>query len=300
MQNHPVIAVEKCTGCGLCVQICPLDVFALEGGRATARGHGCIGCDHCVAVCPARALDLEFDAVPASYRKMVQGPDWLTSGTVEVGRFLKLLHSRRSCRAYLSKEIDPELLEDLVTCGCAAPSGTNSQGCVYTVLRSRSEVLGLGRLVANFYRRLNSLAERRIVRLIDRIFGAGKLGVYYLDHYRSVRQALLDFDEKDRDRLFHGAPAVIAVSAQDSASCPQEDALLATANILLASHAAGLGSCMIGYAVEAGQRDRKIRNFLQLSEREKLYAVIALGYPAVSFLRITRRKKPIIRSPIEN
>ena len=57
------------------------------------------------------------------------------------------------------------------------------------------------------------------------------------------------------DRLFHGAAAAILVTGRRQASCPAEDALLATQNILLAAHAMGLGSCLIGFAVEAMRRD---------------------------------------------
>ncbi len=54
--------------------------------------------------------------------------------------------------------------------------------------------------------------------------------------------------EKGKDLLFHGAPAAIIVASKEEASCPSEDSLLATQNILLGAHSLGLGTCLVGFA----------------------------------------------------
>lgn len=77
-----------------------------------------------------------------------------------------------------------------------------------------------------------------------------------------------------------------------------EDALLASQNILLAAHSLGLGSCMIGFAVEAIKRDKQIRKLLQIPDDESVYAVIALGYPAERYQRTGLRKKTAPRYPL--
>ena len=53
----------------------------------------------------------------------------------------------------------------------------------------------------------------------------------------------------------------------------------------------GLGSCLIGFAVEALRRDQKIKTALNIPGTEKIYAVIALGYPAIPFPRPAGRSK---------
>lgn len=76
-----------------------------------------------------------------------------------------------------------------------------------------------------------------------------------------------------------------------------EDSLLASQNIMLAAHGLGLGSCMIGFAVEAIKRDRDIRQLLDIPDDESIYSVIALGYPAEQYERAALRKKIIPRFP---
>ena len=87
----------------------------------------------------------------------------------------------------------------------------------------------------------------------------------------------------------------MVVGSRNDASCPAEDALLATQNILLAAHAMGLGSCLIGFAVEALRRDRSLLKALQIPDGETPHAVIALGYPNETYQRPAGRFQPVVR-----
>ncbi|MEA3332192.1 MAG: nitroreductase family protein, partial [Pseudomonadota bacterium] len=128
-----------------------------------------------------------------------------------------------------------------------------------------------------------------------KLCGQPELDIYYREYYDSIKEAIMQWDEEKDDRLFHGAQAVILVGAEPGASCPHDDALLATQNILLGAETMGLGSCLIGFAAEALRRDRKIKESLKIPTNETIYAVIALGYPATSFQRPAGRRKVPIR-----
>ncbi len=108
-------------------------------------------------------------------------------------------------------------------------------------------------------------------------------------------EGLADWEARGRDRLFHGATAAILVGSRPGASCPAEDALLATQNILLGAHALGLGSCLIGFAVSAMQKDGRIQESLNIPREEPVHAVIALGHPAVTYQRMAGRRKAAVR-----
>ena len=66
-QNHfyPKLKYNeaRCTGCGACVSVCPVQRLELKDKRILAGKNGlaCIHCTQCVYVCPAGALDFDCD-----------------------------------------------------------------------------------------------------------------------------------------------------------------------------------------------------------------------------------------------
>ncbi len=52
-------ASEACIGCGICIDICPMDTMVLgEEGKAIT-GDSCIGCGLCAVRCPEKAIAME-------------------------------------------------------------------------------------------------------------------------------------------------------------------------------------------------------------------------------------------------
>lgn len=49
---------EKCTGCGTCVETCPVDALKIENEKATCDPDTCIDCGTCVDDCPEEAISL--------------------------------------------------------------------------------------------------------------------------------------------------------------------------------------------------------------------------------------------------
>jgi nitroreductase len=221
--------------------------------------------------------------------------DWMPYGACDVGELVRLMASRRSCRNFTGEPVPRPVLEDLLKIGTMAPSGTNSQGWTFTTLPSRAAVMKFGSAVGAFFKRLNRMAENPLLRHGLRLIGRPELAGYYRDYHQSVAEGLADWEERGRDRLLHGAPAAIIIGSLPGGSCPAEDALLATQNILLAAHALGLGTCLIGFAVSAMQKDSRIKDLLKIPREETVHAVIALGHPAVAYQRLTGRKKAASR-----
>ncbi len=56
---------EKCVHCGLCISICPVEVFRFdEEMRVIADVERCIHCGVCVRVCPCGALSIPILRTP--------------------------------------------------------------------------------------------------------------------------------------------------------------------------------------------------------------------------------------------
>ncbi len=300
-ENLVTINQEICTGCGLCTTVCPSRCIALVGGKARVIAHDSISCGHCEAICPAQAIRVEcLDDAMGNYATFPADAGWMPPGQFNTQQLVRLMASQRSCRNYSDAPVERDLLEDLVKIGITAPSGTSSQLWTFTILPTRESLDALTPHIVNFFRSLNRIAAIAPLRKMLKLFGKGELDDYYNRYYQKIHDGLAEWEKTGKDRLFHGATAAIIVSTKPGASCPAEDALLATQNILLAAHSMGLGTCLIGFAVAAMQQDQKIKKAIGIPAEEKIYAVIALGHPEETYRVVTRRKPVTVRYFEEN
>ena len=51
------VNLKKCTGCGNCVEICPVSAIKIEKEKAVISDE-CVECGACVNECPSEALEL--------------------------------------------------------------------------------------------------------------------------------------------------------------------------------------------------------------------------------------------------
>lgn len=50
---------EKCTGCGNCADICPVEAITVENEKAKVDEDTCVDCGTCVDECPVEAISLD-------------------------------------------------------------------------------------------------------------------------------------------------------------------------------------------------------------------------------------------------
>jgi len=256
-----------------------------------------MGCGHCAAVCPEGAVTVDSLAADAlSMETFATPPQLVRRGDYDTAGLVALMRARRSCRTFGDEQVPAEVLRDLVRIGTTAPSGTNCQLWTFTTVPDRKSVLRVGEAVGRFFERLNKLSGIWLLRLLSRLFMKDALGAYYRDYRDEVARALQEARETGRDRLFHGATALIVIGMHPGASCPAEDALLATQNMLLAAHAMGYDTCLIGFAVEAMKHDARIKKLLNIPGPERVYSVVAIGKGRVGFRRPAQRRVPHVRS----
>lgn len=53
---------EKCTHCGVCVPICPVDALVVDPAtrKVIFDNKKCIACELCIKICPPRAMEVHF------------------------------------------------------------------------------------------------------------------------------------------------------------------------------------------------------------------------------------------------
>lgn len=128
------------------------------------------------------------------------------------------ISGRRSVREYAPRPVDKETIDRLIEAAVAAPSAVNEQPWTFTVVRDQA--------------------------LLDRLSQAAKVHMLAQPHSARFHDHLSD----PKFQIFYHAPALILISAAKQGPWIVEDCALAAENLMLAAHAAGLGSCWIGFA----------------------------------------------------
>jgi len=60
----PWIDKDECTGCGMCVEECPVETIYMENEKAEINMTNCIRCGKCHDVCPVDAVRHDSEKIP--------------------------------------------------------------------------------------------------------------------------------------------------------------------------------------------------------------------------------------------
>ncbi len=53
-----VIDQETCTGCGACIETCPVESLTMVDDKAQVDEETCVDCGACLEACPVEAISL--------------------------------------------------------------------------------------------------------------------------------------------------------------------------------------------------------------------------------------------------
>ena len=171
---------------------------------------------------------------------------------------MKTILHRRAIRRYSEKQIEENVLQEILKAGLYAPSAGGRQGVIFAVCQDKEVNERLGKI-----KRANSNPHM-----------ATKTS------YVSKEQPSIA-DDPNLTNAFYNAPTVITLFAPKDFLFAKEDCAIAAENMMLAADAFGVGSCYIGqgwpaFADPYGQEILK-----KWAIRPDYYAVmqLLLGYP---------------------
>jgi nitroreductase len=206
-----------------------------------------------------------------------------------------LLSTRRSCRRYQDREVEPETIRRLAEMAAFIPSGGNRHAHRFTVLTRGPARDRLMRELTRIYRGRSALLNSPFLRLVVRPFVGSFTREFLRDReYAGRMRSLLAQLEAGEDPVFHGAPAAIVVHSAELIPTPKEDSVIAGFAMSLAAHSMGLGSCFVTLAQNALNASGRCKAILGLSSRERVHAVLVVGYP-----QATRAGRSEERAPRE-
>ena len=277
---------DDCTVCEICVERCAC--FSERDGEiiAAADASCCNLCGHCVALCPAGAIaHSKMDM--KNFIEMDEPVEFATED------FIRFIRSRRSHRQFEDKPVPRKDLEELIDVSRYAPTGSNVQNVEIMVIQDRKKIKRLSELTMESFQKAREVLEQRVAALKS----AGKEIPGSMQYSLQVLQARGQRMEERRasaDTVFHNAPVVLIFHSPESTSAPKDNGVIASTTIALTARTMGLESCYIGI-FEAAATYRPIVAELNLPSGHKVFSVLIMGYPKLTYHRTVDRKPIKVR-----
>lgn len=261
---------EKCSRCGICVEVCPGGLIRLgEAYPRPLKGAeaGCIRCGHCVVICPTGAIthrDISPEQCP-----MLQNSLRITADQAEY-----LVKSRRSVRVYQEKPVSQGVLARLIDVARYAPTGHNSQCVEWLVITHKTELAKLRELGMDWMRWMISDQPEIAVLL--------------------ALKPMLKRMEAGADPFLRGGPALIVTHAHADNPFAPMACPIALTTLDLFANTMGLGSFWAGLFNRAANNFPPMAEALGLPAGHRPFASMITGYPKYDYQRVPLRNAPKI------
>jgi len=277
-----IIHSERCTGCGLCVEVCKdfsLIIIDKKVQLSDTPAFGCIACGHCMAICPTEAIEI-------SGREMSQAdlfglPDKKSLPGYEA--LLGLLQNRRSIREYKDQPVEKELIDKILAAARQAPMGLPPSDVNVLILESKQEVHAFAKDYCDYLEKMKWMVAPWFLALMRPFWGKANHELFR-DFLRPMIQIFTGSMKKDINHVTYDAP--LAMYFYGSPYCDPADPIIPATYAMLAAESLGLGTCMLGGIhpmIQNGGAARKFRerHGIRYKSREGLFVIF--GHSAVKY-----------------
>ena len=270
-KTHFHVDRSKCIKCGKCINTCAGMVLQFgEDGYPEMKSfdrfgwRGCWRCQHCLAVCPQGAITI-FDKDPK---------DSFPPVPEEMGEYMeRLITNRRSCRRYLDQNVDPKIIDHLISVMSAAPTGGNAMGVEYTIIDDKDRV-------KEIWKKAYPVMEEKARK---HIYTHSFSDFYYKKMKESEKNIRKD------DLLFCGAPHLFIAHSKCVGKWAEDakaDCIIATAYFELLCNAYGLGTIIMSYSSEVlNELAPEARKMLNIPADHYTGLIVGFGYPEIRYAR---------------
>lgn len=263
---HIIVDQERCTGCGVCVKICPAGIIgsADETHLPQVQEENvsrCFYCGHCEAFCPSQALVLNLcpeEKIPLPADAGIISPE-------DIAFYLK---KRRSVRHFTTEPVPKEKILEVLDIARYAASGTNGQPVEWLIIHDPEKVRKIAGLTIEWMRTLLNT-----------------------DHPMSgYVPMLISAWDKGYDVICNGAQHLLFAHIPEDSPIASVDAIIALTHFDVSAPAFGIGTCWAGFVAAATMFYEPLQKELNLPAGRKSAYAMMFGNPQYKVYGIPRRK----------
>ena len=266
-----VVDKTKCTKCGRCKNVCSgmvidydKDGYPYMKPFERFGWRGCWKCEHCLAVCPVGAISI--------FRKRAENstPPPSSNAGDEIERLVKF---RRSCRRFFDKNVDPLVIDKILSCMENVPTGGNSMSVEYTVIDDKDVV---NQIRQTAYAKMDALANRHVY--------TSSFSDFYYSKMKESEKTV-----RNGDLLFCGAPHLFIAHKRASGKWAEDaktECVIASTYFEIIANAYGLGTTIMSYSAEViSELSPEARAMMEIPKDHCMPLIIGFGYPEITYSR---------------
>jgi nitroreductase len=167
--------------------------------------------------------------------------------------YTELLQQRRAIRDFQDKDVDLEIVKEIIRESALAPSASNGQPCRFIIVNNRQ-----------IMKKISDESKKNLLDDLSRNPAALSKG------YEAILR-----DEKFN--VFYNAPCVIYVVGDRDVRSLDVDCALAVAYLMFSATQRGLGTCWIGLGAHI--RETQTKAAMGIPDNCRIVAPVILGYP---------------------
>jgi nitroreductase/NAD-dependent dihydropyrimidine dehydrogenase PreA subunit len=268
-----------CTGCELCIIICPADILAKDEQKKAYFQENkveiCLRCGHCMAMCETYAISIEGLSYETNFKPLPQG-SWSHQD------FMDFLLTRRSVRIFKNKPVPADVLQKIVDSLSTAPFGVNPDNVEITVINDKKVIEQALPYISGFYTQLAKILKIPLLgwlllRTIPKEF-SNTLVNFIVPH---VNKGL--YISSITDDITRNAPALILFHGKKGAEEHTVDAHIYLTYALFSAHSLGLGATAIGLIGPAVNRSKPLLRLFRIPDGNEVVYSMIVGYPKFPF-----------------
>ena len=282
------IDTDKCTGCGLCVDVCKdfgLEIINHKVEKSDKAVFGCIACGHCMMVCPTGVIAIEGRTLSPIH--LFDLPDKENVPNYE--SLLAMLQRRRSIREFKDVPVEKEKVDKILEAAQTAPMGLPPSDVHVLVLENKKQVRSFAEDFSEYLKGIRWLSSNWFLALMRPFMGKANYEMMH-NFVKPVFDIYVDDMDKGNNWINYDAP--VAMYFYGSPYSDPADPIIAATYAMLAGEALGLGTCMLGAMHPFIQQGKKARLFrerwgIKYASREGL--VVIFGYSKVHYRQGVKR-----------
>jgi len=289
--NEPAnvfIDIDKCTGCGLCVEVCKDFSFKIVDHKVVKSDtpvFGCVACGHCMMICPTGVIAIEGRSL--SPVELFNLPDRSTVPSYE--SLLAMLQRRRSIREFKDIPVEQEKINQILEAAQTAPMGIPPSDVHVMILENKTLVHNFAVEFSTYLNGIRWITSGWFLALMRPFWGKVNNDMMH-NFMKPVFDIYVDSMNKGDNWINYDAP--LAMYFYGSPYCDPADPIVAATYAMIAGESLGLGTCMLGAIHPFIQNGKKARLFrekygIKYPSREVLFVIF--GYTDVIYKRGVKR-----------